>query len=379
VSDVPLGLLLSGGVDSALLLALMNRHGRHWKTFTVGFGDSFADDELVDARRTAAALGSEHVDVTIDRATFEATLPSIVDILEEPVASASVVPMYFVCQRARQDVTVALMGQGPDELFGGYKRHLGVRYSEAWRRLPEPVREAALRLPAASRGETFRRAAHALEGADRLSRFERTFALLPGDRVDALFADGVLDRDPSAELARCWEHLVPLVARADELSGFQYLEVRSSLPDELLLYADKLSMHHGLEIRVPFLDQEIIEYATRLAPSFKVRQGRRKWLHKRVAASRLPAEIIRRRKRGFAVNVVDTWLRDSVGSGMVEQLQAADARIYDVLRRDEVVRLLDAHREGRADHHKVLFSLVVLETWLAASAGRAEAAAPSPS
>src|SRR2546430_13035284 len=124
LSDVPVGILLSGGLDSGLLLALMNEHGNSWPAYTIGYGKSFADDELFDAAETASVLGARHVTIMLDRAEFERSLPRIVECLEEPVAASSIVPMYFVSQRARQDVKVALIGQGPDELFGGYKRHL---------------------------------------------------------------------------------------------------------------------------------------------------------------------------------------------------------------------------------------------------------------
>ncbi len=133
LADVPVGILLSGGLDSGLLLALMNEHGDSWPAYTVGYGESFADDELADAAESAALLGGRHIPVKLDRAFFEKSLPKIVDSLEEPIASSSVVPMYFVCQRAKQDVKVVLIGQGPDELFGGYKRHLGVHYGNVWR------------------------------------------------------------------------------------------------------------------------------------------------------------------------------------------------------------------------------------------------------
>src|SRR5205809_1170917 len=129
ISDVPVGLLLSGGIDSGLLLALMNLYGSSWPTYTVGYGSSFADDELADAAETAHKLSSHHTTVTLTRSIFEETLPKIVACLEEPIASSSIVPMYFVCERARQDVKVALIGQGPDELFGGYRRYVGIRYS----------------------------------------------------------------------------------------------------------------------------------------------------------------------------------------------------------------------------------------------------------
>jgi len=127
LSDVPVGILLSGGIDSGLLLALMNEQGGPWPAYTVGYGEVFEDDELADAKETASLFGARYVPVMLDQAEFERSLPKIVECLEEPIAASSIVPMYFVSQRARQDVKVALIGQGPDELFGGYKRHLGVR------------------------------------------------------------------------------------------------------------------------------------------------------------------------------------------------------------------------------------------------------------
>ena len=113
----------------------MNLYGNSWRSFTVGYGNVFADDELADAKRTAAIFGSKHTEVLLDQRTFEESLPRVVEFMEEPVATPSVLPMFFVCERARQDVKVALIGQGPDELFGGYRRHFGIRYRPALGRL----------------------------------------------------------------------------------------------------------------------------------------------------------------------------------------------------------------------------------------------------
>src|SRR5262245_2811813 len=143
LSDVPVGVLLSGGLDSGLLLALMNEQGGPWPAYTIGYGESFQDDELTDAAETAALLGARHISVKLNQTEFERSLPKIVECLEEPIATSSIVPMYFVSQRARQDVKVALIGQGPDELFGGYKRHLGIHYGNWWRGLPAGVRSIA--------------------------------------------------------------------------------------------------------------------------------------------------------------------------------------------------------------------------------------------
>ncbi len=362
VSDVPLGLLLSGGVDSALLLALMNEHGRSWNTFTVGYGESFAEDELEDARHTARLLGSRHHPVLIDRERFERDLPTVVRHLEEPIASASILPMYFVSQRARAEVKVALIGQGPDELFGGYTRHLGVRYGSWWRALPAWLREPAKRLlPRLDGRESLARALYSLDQAERLERYRQVFSIVPGGVVDGLFADG---RPVADRLLECWRDLLPLAGRTDELGGLQFFELRSSLPDELLMYADKLSMAHGLELRVPYLDHDIVEFVERLPAAFKVHLGRGKRLHRRLCRDYLEPLILKRRKRGFAVKVVDQWFRESLSERMQAALVEASSPLFEHLSREAVGELLRQHRLGQRDNHKILFSLVVFEQWL---------------
>src|SRR5688572_21581923 len=208
LSDVPVGILLSGGLDSGLLLALMQEHGRDWPAYTVGYGSSFDDDELSDAAETAKLFGARHIPVELDRREFEESLPTIVDSLEEPIASSSIVPMYFVTRRARQDVKVALIGQGPDELFCGYKRHFGVHYGETWRRLPGAIRQAigyaVKRLP---RNETAKRGIYALGVEDRLDRFAHVFALAPAERIAGLFRGGPPPR--AFDRVEAWEALRP--------------------------------------------------------------------------------------------------------------------------------------------------------------------------
>ena len=365
ISDVPVGLLLSGGIDSGLLLALMNLNGNSWPTYTVGYGTSFADDELADAEETARVLGSKHTSVTITKATFEEALPKIVAALEEPIAASSIVPMYFVCQRARQDVKVALVGQGPDELFGGYRRHLGVRYGAMWAGLPQWLRSPiASTVAALPRNETLKRGVNSLAISDRMRRYQHVLSLLPGDQVEGLFQDGLLPPDAGDTILNCWKDMGELMTETDELGGLQFLEVRSTLPDELLMYADKLSMAHGLELRVPFVDKEIVEYVERLPASLKVRNGSRKWLHRQVCRTFLPELIVKRPKRGFAGNVVDDWFRGAIDSRMADSLLDGGSRIYQFLRPQAVRELFEQHGAGRNDNHKVLFSLAVFEEWL---------------
>jgi len=366
ISDVPVGLLLSGGVDSGLLLGLMSLYGSDWHTYTVGYGKStYKDDELADAAETAAIFSARNVPVEISRETFERSLPGIVSILEEPIASSSIVPMYFVCERARQDVKVALVGQGPDELFGGYTRHLGIQYGSYWRSVPSWLRKGLeIGINSLPRNDTLKRGVYSLNIEERMQRYQNVFSIMPGDVVDGLFRDGLLPEGAGDSIREFWTDLEPEMEGSDELGGFQVLELRSSLPDELLMYADKLSMAHSLEVRVPYLDKEVVEYAQRLPASMKVRLGQRKWLHRKVCEKFLPSAILQRKKRGFAVNVVDEWFDSSLNSRLNGYLLDGSSHMFQFLKPDAVRRLLEEHRSGRRDNHKILFSLVVFEEWL---------------
>src|SRR6266536_345073 len=365
LSDVPVGILLSGGLDSGLLLALMNEQGGPWPAYTIGYGESFRDDELTDAAETAALLGARHISVKLDQTKFERSLPKIVECLEEPIATSSIVPMYFVSQRARQDVKVALIGQGPDELFGGYKRHLGIHYGDWWRGLPAGLRSmagfAVSRLP---RNEMLKRGVRSLGSKDRLKRYEDVFSLAPAEMIDDLFRDDILPQRNGHELVDYWRDLLPQIEHTDELGGFQLLEIRCSLPDELLMYADKLSMAHSLEVRVPYLDRTVVEYVQRLGADLKVRNGTRKWLHRQVCQSYLSPRILKGKKRGFAANVVDEWFQSSFNGALREVFLDESSLMFGLLDPKPVRRLLESHQCGRQDNHKLLFSLVMLEQWL---------------
>ena len=201
---------------------------------------------------------------------------------------------------------------------------------------------------------------------DRKRRYQNVLSLLPGAQVDELFEDGVLNFDSGDSILESWEDVADLMADTDELGGLQFLELRSTLPDELLMYADKLSMAHGLELRVPYIDKEIVEYVERLPASLKVRNGSRKWVHRQICQTYLPHTVLARPKRGFAVNIVDDWFRNAIDSKIAETLLDRSSQMYHYLRPTAVRKLVDEHVSGREDNHKILFSLVVLEEWLRA-------------
>jgi asparagine synthase (glutamine-hydrolysing) len=256
------------------------------------------------------------------------------------------------------------MGQGPDELFGGYRRHLGLRYAGLWTSMPAwvrgPLARAITTLP---RNETLKRGVYSLDIPERMRRYQHVLSLLPESNINALFRDNG-NSYASDTLLSCWQDLADLSTDMDEFGGFQFLELRSTLPDELLMYADKLSMAHSLEVRVPYLDRDIVEYVERLPPGFKIHGGSQKWLHRRVCNEMLPRTILKRKKRGFAVNVVDDWFRGTARNILSDVIADSHSHMYQYLHMPAVQALLSEHQSGRRDNHKILFSIVMFEQWL---------------
>ena len=234
--------------------------------------------------------------------------------------------------------------------------------------MPRPLRAVAgALLPRLPRNESLKRGLYALDVPDRLRRYQNVFSIQPADVIDGLFQPGMLEPGAGDAILNCWGELQETATRSDELTGFQWLELQSSLPDELLMYGDKMSMAHGLEVRVPYLDRTIVEYTQRLDATLKIRWGLRKYVHRRVSLDFLPSQAVRGKKRGFAVNVVDAWFQRSLSTSMDTTLLDGESLMYGFLDVVSVQRLLDDHRKGVADNHKLLFSLVVLEQWLRAN------------
>lgn len=364
ISDVPLGLLLSGGLDSGLLLALMKQNGNNWKSFSVGFDGGFQNDEINAAKETASLFNIENASIRLNQTTFENNMARIFKLLEEPVTATSIIPMYYLCQRAREEVKTVLMGQGPDELFGGYKRHLGLVYGRLWRHVPKfmqlPVKYM---LNKYQHGTSINRAMYSINISDRFDRYQNVFSIFEPQILKSIFQDDLLPSDIDKRVLEDWIGIAPLMKHTDELGGFQFFEIRSSLPDELLMYADKLSMAHGLEVRVPYLDEDIVEYVEKLSQSFKVKYGIRKRLHRKVCERYLPKKVMNRKKLGFHTPV-DEWFRKSVGGRLNKTLMNNESQIYGYIKHKSVNKILEDHRSGKSNNYKILFSLNILEECL---------------
>jgi asparagine synthase (glutamine-hydrolysing) len=354
VSDVPLGCLLSGGLDSATVLSFMAElTPEPVQTFSIGFDEGWASDELPAARSTARAFGARHHEARIGPDEFLRLMPTAVWHRDEPLAEPSEIPLLALSRMAREHVTVVLSGEGGDELFGGYPKYrvdallssaggpartvLGERPLHAlarWHRLPRRARMAV--------------AALATEApADRWP------AWFGADRLAGLSTGGQRPLDPI---------LQQLDSDMDPLDRMLALDVGTYLVDNLLVRGDKMTMAASLEGRMPLLDHDLAEYAARLPAHLKVSPRQSKIVIREIARRRLPAPVLSRKKIGFAVPVA-SWFRGSLGDALERLSFGPEARPEPLVDPERVRRALALHRTGRFDFGKELWSLLTLDVW----------------
>ncbi|HEY6780933.1 MAG TPA: asparagine synthase (glutamine-hydrolyzing) [Thermoleophilaceae bacterium] len=362
MSDVPYGAFLSGGVDSAGIVAAMaKRAPRPPTTFTIGFpGHGDVLDERKPAAESARIIGTHHYDTAMEQTDFLAELARCVPRLEEPCGIPSAPALLALSRFAAQHVKVVLAGQGADEPHGGYGRHQGAALLTSLRLFPAalagPAGRAARALPRAARA---RRGAHLLGGRSPVERLLRLVEITDADTRGRL--TGGIGAQASAERLELASDVLGDVADRTPLEQALYLDTRMFLPDGILLCNDKMSMAAGLELRVPFLDVDLMRFVERLPVRSRMRPGAGKRLHRMALAQLLPPEITSRPKHGFATPY-DDWLRSSLGVE-VERRYAPGAPAAELVRPQAVARLVDEHRRGRADHKSILYCLLELSEW----------------
>lgn len=363
LSDVPLGAFLSGGLDSSLIVALMARHmNAPVKTFAIGFSGEESFDETAHARRVSALLGTEHHEFVVEPDTI-ALLPFLVWHHDQPFADSSAIPTYLVSKRTREHVTVALSGDGGDELFAGYERFHAANLVARYRRLPGPLRSAiawaADRLPEATsyRGPA-QRARRFVSGAalsPQAAYF--SFVRLFDDAQIAALLGGAPDPDPTAHfLARVPHDDRDLTARLLDANLSTYL------PDDLLIKADRASMAASLEARAPFLDHELVALAAAIPSNLKLRGATTKAVLKEAARGILPDDIIDRPKHGFGVPV-GRWFREDLAPYARDVLLDPATQARGFFRPGAVETLLEEHVSGRRNHGQRIWLLLTLEWW----------------
>ncbi|MBV9818566.1 MAG: asparagine synthase (glutamine-hydrolyzing) [Solirubrobacterales bacterium] len=358
ISDVPLGVFLSGGVDSSYVLAQMAAAGASdIQSFAIGFADA-RYDERSHAEKIAELLGSTHHEAVVEPTDLTEMLPELVHHYGEPFSDPSMVPTFYLARWARRRITVALTGEGGDELFGGYYRHQAVRLAGYADHLPDGARRLAG--VAAHRLEP--RGAHPMSLRHRGYRFLRSVALHPRERYAEWTA--VLSPAERAALAPGLGAAEPFdppgVARRP-LDRALATDLARSMPDQLLFKMDIATMASSLEARAPLLDYRLAEWAARLPPSFKQRGTTRKRLIADALARHVPAELFKRPKMGFTAPI-PAWLRGELYELTTDTLLGAAARERGIADPAEVERLIAEHRAG-TEHTRGLWSLLMLELW----------------
>jgi len=351
VADVPVGSFLSGGIDSSMVSALAIRHvGRdRLKTFSIGFEEA-SFDESAYARCVARHIGAEHHVETLSIQRALDILPDIAARMDEPIADASILPTYLLCQHARRLVTVAIGGDGADELFAGYDPFKALRYARWYETLvPQPVHRAislmAARLPVSHRYMSLDfRLKRMLRGMDHAPnlRLPVWMSPLPPSELEALFRQPIDLDDLYSEAIEAWDDC----ASHDPVDRTIAFYIRLYLQDDILVKVDRASMLHSLEVRAPFLDCELVDFVRQLPSDVKLRGSTTKWILKQAASTLLPSNIVSRPKQGFGVPV-GQWFRD----GDIPP----SARIHQFNREFKADKL-QQHLHGRADERMYLWS-----------------------
>ena len=354
VADVPVGAFLSGGVDSSLVCGLMQACATGpVRTYTIGFHEP-RFDEALHARAVAAHLGTHHTELYVSAAEAQQVIPSLATMYDEPFADASQVPTALVARLARGDVTVALSGDGGDELFGGYQRYTVAQ--QRWRarqRLPAPAR-SVLAAGLRARGHKGQRIAATLDAP----RPEALYRLLLSHWIDpaAVVLGATEPADALVDPSR-YPAVPGLIDRLMHLDGVQYL------PDAVLAKVDRAAMATSLETRVPLLDARVVELARRLPERMRLRDGQSKWVLRRVLDEFVPRSIVDRPKMGFGVPVSD-WLRGPLRPWAADLLAPERLRREGLLDPAAVQSVWQTHLSGRRDAGQELWNVLMLQAWL---------------
>ncbi|MBV9555513.1 MAG: asparagine synthase (glutamine-hydrolyzing), partial [Pseudolabrys sp.] len=372
VADVPLGAFLSGGVDSSTVVALMQSAGMGTvKTFSIGF-DIPGFNEAPHAAAVARHLRTDHTELTVTAQQAMDVIPRLPDMYDEPFADSSQIPTYLLSAMTRKYVTVALSGDGGDELFAGYNRHhLTHRFGPLMAKVPVALRKAAAGLLAAASPDRWTSALSGIPGAPPQigDKIHKAASVLATDDTAALYSQLVTHWDPRA-VALSGDEIQPalsaeeLAARIpDPVARMQFLDLTTYLPDDILTKVDRASMAVALEARVPLIDHRVVEFSWRLPRNTMIRDGVSKWILRQILYRHVPREIIERPKMGFGVPL-GNWLRGPLRD-WAENLLATDRlRKSGLLDAAKVRSCWDEHLAGRRNNEHLLWDVLMLETWL---------------
>jgi asparagine synthase (glutamine-hydrolysing) len=354
-SDVPVGAFLSGGIDSSTIVALASELHPALKTFTVGFErEGFSEIDV--AVQTAAALNVENIHYLVKPDEFMRELPKIIWHMDDPVADPAAVPLYFVAREAAKHVTVVLSGEGADELFGGYNiyhephslRHL----SSMPKGLTKGLAAIANVLPEGIKGKSFlERGSMTIE--ERYIGNAKMFSETEKSKL-------LTDYRSAYNYKNVTKPLYEQAAGFHDVHKMQYIDLHTWMRGDILVKADKMTMAHSLELRVPFLDKEVFKVASTLNPDLTVTNGTTKFALRESMKGIVPESVLYRRKLGFPVPIRH-WLKNEMYGWAKQLILASDTEHY--LNKDVVLNLLDSHRAGRGDYSRKIWTVLMFMLW----------------
>lgn len=371
ISDVPLGVFLSGGIDSSAVTALMRETaGTRIKTYSIGFREE-SFNELNYARGVADYFGTDHTEFVVESNQIKDLVPVLMGFLDEPLADASVIPTYIISKLARRHVTVALAGDGGDELFGGYDTYKAAKVAGLYRRVPGFVRRGivgpAVRLLPASKKRLSlefkaKKFIAGVEFPPEVSNFIWWGAYAPAEKTRLFDPDfqASLRDDPFAPIAF---HLSQAPDdKADLLDRLAYLDLKLYLQDDLLVKVDRMSMANSLEIRTPFLDYTLVEFAASVPSRLKLKGLTSKYILKKMLRGRVPPEVLTRKKIGFDIPL-GPWLRNELWEFCNDVLSPSRLGRHGFFNGAYVQKLLGEHRRGAHNHRQLLWPLIIFQFW----------------
>ena len=365
MADVPVGLSLSGGVDSGVLLALMSKYqGKGVHAFTVSFeGGKKVDDESARARKTAEMFGAKFYHSIITSQDYSNFMDKYIWHLEEPVGNESAAAYYFVANMAKGIVKVLLNGQGADETFAGYDRYLGMYYGYKVSLLPPYLFKVLSKLPLdLNRKNQLSRFYEYLAEKGFNNRASSVASILSDSQRNELFNKDFQKFVNKTDLSNEIENIIFDLIQGSDLEKYIFYDMFSSLPENLLLSEDKMAMAASIEARVPFLDVDLVKTALSIPGKIKIKNGTLKYIHKKVCEKYLPKDIIYQRKIGFN-NPVDKWLSTSLGNELNDYINSNNSISNSFLNKGSVLSMLEEHRNKKHDHQRFLYLLLSLEKW----------------
>ena len=365
ISDVPVGLLLSGGVDSAVIGKLMTEYSNEKiSSFTVGFEGQGDYNELNDASVSAKFLKTDHHEMTITKKEYIDFLFKCYYYVEEPIAETTIPALYYIDNLASKTLKVVLAGQGADEPMAGYKRYFGEqklnKYLPLFKMLP--MEQLMKIIP---RNDRLKRAAYASGFTDEAERFLAIYTIFTPEQKKKLFKKDVWEK-MSENNSEDMEIVNKLYNRTGEINGslskLLFIDTRMSLSDDLLIFNDKMSMANSLEMRVPFLDVELVKFLETLPSDLKLRKNIHKYIHKQAMKKWLPDEIIFRKKRGFETPM-DQWMQNELSDEIKKIFNEEGSAMKEFFNIEYVNHLIDSHKNRKENNKKNLFILLSFELW----------------